>query len=517
MIGSKLLGGAAAAGRLSTLSRRPRRALTGLGRQISVAVCAAEDALASDELGKELTGKALLIGWDPGPGERGDREPEWSPEESLEELKALCKAINIEVKDTVLQKWRPDRGTLPLGKGKIEEVREQVDVDTDIGLVIFDKDLNFKSLLKLKGTIDPDNKVTLLDRTSLILRIFAARARTKEAMLQVALARQQYMLPRLRFYMTTGAGMEARGGSAAGSSMGGSAGGALKGKGETQLNQDKFMLVKQMTHIKQQLAEVRKHRSMERDKRQDLGLPIVSLVGYTNAGKSTLLNTLCGKPEVTAKDRLFETLDATRRRVKLDGGREILMVDTVGFVQRLPTQLVQGFRATLEEVSEATMLLHVIDISSPTAGQQVSTVMRTLKSLPDFKIDTPQLLVYNKVDKLEGGMSPELEQSLSYPWPGVVGHCQISALNGFGLAALADAIEATLQEHTAFGAEKMQLLIPYAQSGDYAKLRGPPPMARVVKEEHTAEGYHVSVVATPEAARKLQKFKVQPNERPVAA
>jgi GTP-binding protein HflX len=268
------------------------------------------------------------------------------------------------------------------------------------------------------------------------------------------------------------------------------------------------MLRKQMSATRKRIDEVRKHRHMMRENQHELGLPIVSLVGYTNAGKSSLLNRFCGSDEVTAKNRLFETLDPTRRRAKLLSGREVLVVDTVGFVQRLPEQLVAGFRATLEELSEADLVLHVVDVSSPTAAEQVGTVQATLARLRTFNKETPQLLVFNKVDRLEGGIAEELEQSLMFPWPGVVGHCQVSALTGIGLQALADAVEDTLLRHTGFGAERLRLLIPYTCSSDYAKMRGPPPMVKIDKEEHTADGYLVDVVASADAARQLRRFQV---------
>lgn len=496
------------------VARRSSRTSRGSCRIVRLAGIPEGAAAASDELGKELAGKAILIGWDPGPDERSAQniDPEWTPEESLEELKSLCGAIGVETKESFLQQWRPGRGRFPIGKGKMEDFRQQVKDDPEIGLMVFDMDLPHRSLLTLKGRIDPEDRITMLDRTSLILRIFASRARTREAELQVALASQQYLASRLRFYLTEGGGLEGRGGSAAGSSQGGSGGGALRGRGETQLSDDKFIMNRKISDIKRDLEAVRLHRAIDRSKRKELGVPIVSLVGYTNAGKSTLMNALCGKSEVVAQDRLFETLDSTRRNVKLEGGREIMIVDTVGFVQRLPTQLVEGFRATLEEVSEATMVLHVIDTSSRTAPQQVATVLRTLNKLPSYEMKTPQLLVFNKVDKLEGGLPEELQKSLEIGLPGVVGHVQISALSGYGMSSLAQAIEETLLKHTAFGAKRTRVLIPYTESSWYAKLRGSNPLGKITQEEHLVEGYLLDVVATEDGARRIQQFEVSPEE-----
>jgi len=278
--------------------------------------------------------------------------------------------------------------------------------------------------------------------------------------------------------------------------------------GETQLNKDRGLLKKNIAAIKKKIEEVRRKRAEARSKVTEFGIPILGLVGYTNAGKSTLLNRLCGSDEVKAQDRLFETLDPTRRRVKLENSRELFLVDTVGFVQRLPEQLVAGFRATLEEVSECDCILHVVDISSATAAAQVSTVMQTLQRLETYDCDTPQLLVFNKIDKMEDGVPPELDQSLRFPWPGVIGHCQISARTGDGMQALAEAVENMLVEHTRFGLARMKVLIPYAEGKVYGKIRGPPPLAKIENEEHTVDGYLLDVVASDDGERQLKSYEV---------
>ncbi|CAJ1361662.1 unnamed protein product [Effrenium voratum] len=315
------------------------------------------------------------------------------------------------------------------------------------------------------------------------------------------------MLPRLRYYLTTGAGMEAQGGSVgAGGTSGGGA--YLKGKGETQLSMDRSLMKRKISAVTKQLEEVRKLRKQQRDRHYSLGLPVVSLVGYTNAGKSTLMNALAQTVEVKVKDRLFETLDPTRRSVTLPGGRNVMLADTVGFIQRLPEQLVAGFRATLEEVVETTMILHVVDVSSPTAAQQIASVLKTLKRLPKFSPKTPQIMVYNKVDKLEGDKAAELERSLSYPDPGIVGHVQVSALKGIGFTALSKAIEDTLVSHTDFGAASMKLLIPYTDSSVYAELKAGASQVKINSEEHTSDGYLLEVTASPTAERMLSGFEV---------
>jgi len=310
-------------------------------------------------------------------------------------------------------------------------------------------------------------------------------------------------MPMLRYYLTTGGGAEATGGSKVGQS-GGMA--ALRGAGETQINKDKSVMKKKIADTKKKLEEVRKMRASLRQTQKKMGLPVIALVGYTNAGKSSLMNRLAGSNEVVTKDRLFETLDPTRRVVTLPGDRDVLLADTVGFLQRLPEQLVAGFRATLEELCDATIVLHVIDVSSRTVAQQLATVHQTLRDLEDFDEATPQLLVFNKVDKLEDGIPEELKQSLVFPWPGVVGHVQISALTGFGLNALAEAIEDSIVNHPDFG-NTVKLLIPYTEGSWYSKIRGPPAMAKIIHEETIADGWLLEVSATESHARQLERFR----------
>jgi len=283
----------------------------------------------------------------------------------------------------------------------------------------------------------------------------------------------------------------------------------MGGAGESQLNTDKSILRKKIAATKKKLNEVRQQRGAWRSKQKDMGLPVISLVGYTNAGKSSLLNRLAGSNEVVTKDRLFETLDPTRRMVQLVGGREVLITDTVGFVQRLPQQLVEGFRATLEEICDATVVLHVVDVSSQTVAEQIGTVHRTLRELEGFNLETPQLLVFNKVDKLKDGMPEELQQSLFFPWPGVVGHCQISALTGLGLKALSEAVEDTLVKYTEFG-NYMTLLVPYTEASWRSKIYGPPAMVKINSEQATDDGWLLDVTANASSARILERFKAPP-------
>jgi len=464
-----------------------------------------------DALNAELDGKALLIGWDPSRKYKQQMSsqfgPNFSAKESLEELQTLCKTLGLEVKEKFLQQWRPTFRSFPIGKGKLESLRVQAASDPDLGVIIFDMDMPPRVLLSVKGLVAPEGECVVMDRTSLILRIFAQRASTTEAQLQVKLASQQYMMPRLRYFMTTGAGMEAKGGGA----FAGGGGQYMKGAGETQLNLDRNLLGKKMARLRKKLEKVREQRAEVRTRQSAMKLPTISLVGYTNAGKSTLMNKLCQAEKVSAKDRLFETLDPTTKRVSLESKRDVLLVDTVGFIQRLPSQLIMGFRATLEEVTEADVILHVVDVSSSTAAQQVTSVLETLRDLPGWSRKIPQILVFNKTDKLEG---EELDAVLAglhvqdEKKAGIVGHLQVSAMTGAGLAELAEEIERVLVEYTKYGSFRMNLLIPYTEPSEYAALKNGKVVVKINDEEHTNDGYLLDITAEANSKRILQRFEV---------
>ena len=275
-----------------------------------------------------------------------------------------------------------------IGQGKLEQLAATVR-SMRIGTVVFDDELSPGQGRNIQQALGGD--VQVIDRTMLILFIFAQRARTREAKLQVAAAQMKYMLPRLSTFLTEGAGLDSKGGS-----TGGGGGQFMKGAGESQLEVDRRLFRKQLSRIEASIGEVQAQRNAYREKRRERdSLPVVAIVGYTNAGKSTLLNALVGKREVYADDLLFATLDPTTRRVSLPGGKEVLISDTVGFIQKLPTKLIASFRATLDELADATLVLHVVDASSPLATQQVRSVNHIITELE--ATDTPQLLVLNKV------------------------------------------------------------------------------------------------------------------------
>ena len=299
-------------------------------------------------------------------------------EESLEELKTLATSAGARVDEIVLQsREAPDAATL-IGSGKLEQVRNLVSAHA-VDVVLFDSDLTPTQQRNLERALD----CKVLDRTQLILDIFARRARTREGQLQVELAQLNYLLPRL-----TGRGVEM-------SRLGGGIG--TRGPGETQLETDRRRIYTRIKKLSDQLEHVRRTRGTQRRQRQAVPLATIALVGYTNAGKSTLFNRLTGA-EVLSDARMFATLDPTVRHIALPSRRKVLISDTVGFIRNLPTTLVKAFRATLEEVTEASLLLHVVDASSPYAPHQTAHVLKVLSEIGAEK--TPQIMVLNKIDQL---------------------------------------------------------------------------------------------------------------------
>lgn len=320
-------------------------------------------------------------------------EPDaWSVGASMDELAALADTAGLTVVGQTLQRLDSANPSTLIGSGKLAEVQAAA---TDLGatVVVFDRELSPRQLRNVEKAVNKGatDEVKVLDRTALILDIFAQHARTREGMLQVELAQYEYRLPRLTRMWTHLARQ-------AGGRAGGASGGVgVRGPGETQLEIDRREIRKRIAQLRVEIDDLRRQRRLYRDRRRRAGLPVVALVGYTNAGKSTLLNALSGA-HIYAADQLFATLDPTTRRVALPTGRIALFTDTVGFIQKLPTELVAAFRATLEEIADADVLLHVIDVTHPDAVLQAETVEAVLGEMN--LADPPMVVAANKVDRL---------------------------------------------------------------------------------------------------------------------
>jgi GTP-binding protein HflX len=359
---------------------------------------------------------------------KGRRNSRWNSQSSLDELAMLAETAGAVIVGRMVQRLERPQPAHYIGRGKMQELvalRHRLGYTT----VIFDDELSPSQQRNLEDALS----VKILDRTALILDIFAQHAHTREGALQVELAQHEYLLPRLPGQWTHLERLEGAIGT--------------RGPGETQLETDRRLIRRKISHLKRQLEEVRRHRALYRRRRARQGMPVVSLVGYTNAGKSTLMRALSGA-DVLVEAKLFATLDPVSRRVGLPHGGTFLLTDTVGFIQKLPTQLVAAFRATLEEIGEASLLVHVVDITHPDAAEQAQTVEDTLADLG--LAEKPRVTVLNKVDLLRGrdgrpieGLErlSEAQMSLRYWRPDAV---LTSAMKGWGLADLTGRIERAL-------------------------------------------------------------------------
>jgi GTP-binding protein HflX len=324
-----------------------------------------------------LRERALLIGLER-PG-----HDKWAVKDSLEELRELALSAGAEVLDLISQKRDTAAAATFIGSGKVEELAVQCR-ETGANIVIFDDDLSPAQGRNLSEILGLNVKV--IDRTELILDIFAQRARTREGQIQVELAQLQYMLPRLAGLWTHLS--RQRGGVGS------------RGPGEQQLEVDRRRVQEKIHRLEHALGEVQKNRRVERSGRQRLHWPMVAIIGYTNSGKSTLMNALTGA-NVLAEDKLFATLDPTTRKLRMPNNQNILVSDTVGFLRKLPHHLVESFKATLEEVVEADLLLHVVDVSHPQAAEQIAAVEVVLKEIEAW--GKPTVVALNKIDKLGDG------------------------------------------------------------------------------------------------------------------
>ena len=395
---------------------------------------------------------------------------ERSSDSSMEELAALVETAGGEVIITLIQnRPSPDPRSF-IGDGKVAEMKALIALN-DCDLAVFDNELSPSQM----RVLSEDLGIKVLDRSGLILDIFAQRARTREGKLQVELAQYQYLLPRLTGMWTHLVRQTASGGS---SPIG------TRGPGETQLETDRRHIRRKIQALQNSLSEVRKQRSTQRSLRLKNRLPLVALIGYTNAGKSTLLNTLT-ESSIPANDRLFDTLDPTTRRFPLSPGQEILLSDTVGFIRKLPTHLVEAFKATLEELKYADVLLHVIDLSNPEWEEQAEVVDSLVRQLGAEQ--TPCLRVFNKCD-LYVGILPHGEDVVC-----------ISAKTGEGTDVLAARLSAMLRD----GVRETELLLPYTDAGVLDVLRRE---TQILSAEYEDQGIRIRANLTPELCGRYRQF-----------
>ncbi len=405
-----------------------------------------------------------------------------SLEDSLKELELLANTAGMEVVGRASQRMQRIDPNTYIGSGKVEEIQQNAH-EVGAQVIIFDDELSPRHLRELEKCFGEEIKV--LDRSALILDIFAQHAHTREGILQVELAQYEYRLPRLTRQWTHLA-RQAGGGSA----RGGSGGVGLRGPGETQLEVDRREIGRKIAKLKDDLERVREQRSQHRQQRTRAGIPVVALVGYTNAGKSTLLKALSGS-EVYIADQLFATLDPLSRRIDLPSGRHIVLTDTVGFIQKLPTTLIAAFRATLEEVTEADLLLHVVDTAHPNVLQQIESVEDTLAEIEVPAI--PRMLIWNKYDQYQQTFLPQRIAGDNY-----AAEVTVSARTGYGLEDLLQKMELVLSARL----HRVRLLVPYLRGELVSELYD---VGSVEAQEHTDDG----VVLTVQIPYSLyEKYKV---------
>ena len=397
-------------------------------------------------------------------------EHERSTDISMDELAALVETAGGEAVAMLIQnRPTPDPRSF-IGDGKVRELKELIEAN-ECTLAVFDNELS-PSQMRVLGE---DLGVKVLDRSGLILDIFAQRAQTREGQLQVELAQYKYLLPRLTGMWTHLVRQTASGGS---SPIG------TRGPGETQLETDRRHIHRKIQKLEEELAAVRKVRSTQRRRREKNAMPVVCLVGYTNAGKSTLLNCLTGS-DIPANDRLFDTLDTTTRRLRIDETQEVLLSDTVGFIRKLPTHLIEAFKATLEELSYADVLIHVIDISNPEWEEQARVVDELVRQLGAES--TPCIRVFNKCDAYIG-ILPHGDDIVC-----------MSARSGEGAAALVQKLSDMLSK----GKRRVTLRIPYSMGSLIDTLNRE---AAVLSIEYTDEGIEAEAIVPPAVFGRVREF-----------
>ena len=387
-------------------------------------------------------------------------------EQSLDELEELARTAGALCVGRVLQKREQMHPATYLGRGTTGELKDLI-WETQADGIICDDELSPAQIGNLKDELD----VKIMDRTLLILDIFAARASTSEGKIQVELAQLKYRQSRL-----TGLGTSL-------SRLGGGIG--TRGPGEKKLEMDRRLIKGRISQLTRELKEVKRHRQLTRESRAKSRIPVIAIVGYTNAGKSTLLNALTGAG-ILAEDKLFATLDPTTRNLKLPGGQEVLLTDTVGFIRKLPHHLIEAFKSTLEEAKYADLLLHVVDASNPQMDQQMHVVYETLRELEAS--DKPVITAFNKKDRFVGEYAPRDFQAERTAF--------ISAKTGEGVEELLACVEDVLREQKV----EIEQIYPYSDAGKIQLIRK---YGELEKEEYTQEGIYVRAYVPVDVYGKL--------------
>jgi len=420
--------------------------------------------------------RAILVGFN-----HSSNRNEIDIQDSMEELTELVYAAGADVMDVMVQNKATIDVRFYIGKGKVEEVRLACE-HFDANLVIFNDELSGAQMRNLTDAIE----VEVIDRTAVILDIFAKRAKTKEGKLQVELAQQKYRLPRL---IGLGNALSRVGGSSGGSG----AGIGNRGPGEQKLELDRRRINDRITEIRRELDDVKKNRQIQRQQRVKSDLPVVALVGYTNAGKSTVMNYFVNHnaedPEKTVfeKDMLFATLETANRRIGFEGNKSLILTDTVGFVSKLPHNLVEAFKATLEEVTEADLLVHIVDASNEKYHMQIDVTEKVLKEIGVE--DTPSVYVFNKIDRVEENhILEDFPESLL-----------VSAKNGTNM----DELVQTIKSHVFNDFKTVQMLIPYADGNILSYLNEE---AHILNQDYTEEGTVLKVEVSIVDSEKLKKY-----------
>ena len=411
---------------------------------------------------KKVIEKAVLVGLNAGIFSKEEN----ATDQTLDELEALLETAGGQCVAKVLQnRPAPDPHSF-IGEGKVEEVKELLQT-TEANLVVFDNDLSPSQ----QRALEQMTGVMVMDRSGLILDIFAQRAKTREGRLQVELAQYKYLLPRLTGMWTH---LERQEGNI-----------GTRGPGETQLETDRRLIRKRIQKLEEELREVRKIRGVQRERRIKNSVPVVAIVGYTNAGKSTLLNHLTGAG-IPANNRLFDTLDTTTRQLTVSDTTDVLLSDTVGFIAKLPHHLVEAFKATLEELEYADLLLHVIDASDPERSDHIEVVNKLITQLAKPGIQVIE--AYNKADLVDDDDIPRGENRIA-----------ISAKTGMNMDKLLELIEKNLDK----GLHKAVFLLPYSMGGMVDTLHS---QAKVLKVEYTADGIEVEAICDDALYGKLKGY-----------